>query len=196
MSPNVKSVCVFCGARPGARPEYLQAAKALGALLAERGRTLVYGGASVGLMGALADAALEKGGRVVGVIPQTLVDRELAHAGLSELLIVRNMHERKAMMAAKCDAFVALPGGFGTFEELFEVITWGQIGLHQKPVGLFDVGGYFGAFRQLVDQGVREGFIPAEHAARIAQGPDAAALLERLEQVAPPPGQFFDPRQT
>jgi len=196
VSQKLSSVCVFCGARPGARPEYLEAAMGLGALLARRGVGVVYGGASVGLMGALAKAALDGGGRVVGVIPQKLVERELAHPALSELITVQSMHERKALMGARADAFIALPGGFGTFEELFEVITWSQIGLHHKPIGLLDVGGYFGAFRMLVEQGVREGFIPAEHATRIAQEVAPEVLLERLEERALRPGPFFDPRST
>lgn len=194
---NLRSVCVFCGSRPGARPEYLEAAKALGVLLARRGLTLVYGGASVGMMGVLADAALAAGGRAIGVIPQALRDRELAHAGLTELHVVRNMHERKALMGQHASAFVALPGGFGTYEELFEVITWNQIGLHRKPVGLLDVAGYFHAFRELVRHGVAEGFIPAEHVGTLAVEPRPDALLDALERLAPPPeGQWFDPRKT
>ncbi|HLL53125.1 MAG TPA: TIGR00730 family Rossman fold protein [Myxococcaceae bacterium] len=197
MNHALRSVCVFCGARPGARPHYLEAARTLGVTLAERGITLVYGGASVGLMGAMADAALGKGGTVVGVMPQTLVDREVAHKGLSELHVVQSMHERKALMAQKSDGFIALPGGFGTYEELFEVITWGQIGLHRKPVGLLDVAGYFEGFRHLVKNGVDEGFIPAQHADSLVIEPTPGPLLDRLLQVAPPPsGQWFDPRRT
>ncbi|HZY83935.1 MAG TPA: TIGR00730 family Rossman fold protein, partial [Gemmataceae bacterium] len=134
----MKRVCVFCGSSSGTRPEYAAAARRFGAALAGRGLGLVYGGGHVGLMGALADAVLAAGGEVVGVIPQALVDRELAHGGLTELLVVNTMHERKALMADRADAFAALPGGFGTADELFEILTWAQLGLHAKPVGLLN----------------------------------------------------------
>ena len=141
---ELKSVCVFCGSRTGARPEYLEGARALGTELARRGFTLVYGGTSVGLMGAMADAALAGGGKVIGVLPQVLSDREIAHQGLTELHLVDSMHTRKAMMAELAGAFIAMPGGFGTFEELFEITTWAQLGIHHKPIGLLNVADYYG----------------------------------------------------
>src|SRR5262249_28430263 len=158
----LRRVCVFAGSRPGARPGYLQAATALGRSLGRRGLGLVYGGASVGLMGAGADAGVGAGAEAVGGIPKTLVDKEGAHARLSHLLVVHSMHERKAKMAEMSDAFVALPGGFGTWEELFEVITWGQLGLHHKPVGLLDAEGYYAPLVALVDAAIVEGFIPPD----------------------------------
>src|ERR1700722_1683059 len=139
---QIRSICVFCGSSSGARPEFAASARLLGELLAARGIELVYGAGDVGLMGILADAALTAGGRVVGVIPQALMERELAHHGLSELHVVRTMHERKAMMADRAEAFVALPGGFGTADELFEILTWAQLGIHARPVALLNVAGF------------------------------------------------------
>lgn len=179
-------VCVFCGSKPGRRPEYLEAARELGRALAERGYGLVYGGASVGLMGAIADTVLAEGGEVIGVIPETLVAREVAHHGLSEQHVVKTMHERKALMAERADAFVAMPGGFGTFEELFEVVTWGQLGIHQKPVGLLNVAGYFEALLAMVDRGVEEGFIPNAHRALLCSQADPNDLLDRLSSYQMP----------
>ena len=177
---------VFCGSRDGARPEYRDAAHALGRTLAARGVGVVYGGASVGLMGAVADAALAAGGEVIGVIPRSLVAREIAHAGLTGLHVVDTMHERKARMAAVADAFVALPGGVGTLEELFEVWTWGQLGLHAKPCGLLDVAGYYAPLLAFVDRGVAEGFIrPAQRQTLIVDD-DASRLLDRLAAVTAP----------
>lgn len=177
----MKRVCVFCGSKPGAREAYREAARELGHALVERGYGLVYGGASVGLMGTLAGAVLEKGGEVIGVIPEALLARELAHADLNELHVVGTMHERKALMAAKADAFIAMPGGFGTFEELFEVVTWGQLGIHRKPIGLLDVEGYYDAVLALVDRGVAEGFIPETHRELLLVDAEPRALLDRLE---------------
>jgi len=177
---EVKSVCVFCGSRPGSRPEFLAAATALGAELARRKLTLVYGGASVGLMGALADAVLAGGGRVVGVLPVTLQQREVGHPGLHELHLVNSMHDRKALMAKRADAFIALPGGFGTFEELFEIITWGQLGLHTKPIGLLDVGGYYQPLVAMLHRGVEDGFIPEAQAQPFAVSTSVGELLDRL----------------
>jgi len=177
---EVKTVCVFCGSRPGSRPEFLAAATALGEELARRKLTLVYGGASVGLMGAVADAALAGGGRAVGVLPVTLQQREIGHAGLHELHLVNSMHERKALMAKRADAFIALPGGFGTFEELFEIITWGQLGLHTKPIGLLDVGGYFQPLVAMILRGVEDGFIPEAQARPFAVSASVGELLDRL----------------
>ncbi len=154
----VPRLCVFCGSRVGVRPSYLAAARELGSALARRRLGLVYGGASVGLMGALADAVLADAGEVIGVIPQGVFTREVAHTALTELHVVPSMHARKALMAQKSDAFLALPGGLGTFDELFEILTWKQIGLHAKPIGLLDVDGYFGALGGMLEQAVVEGF--------------------------------------
>jgi uncharacterized protein (TIGR00730 family) len=173
-------VCVFCGSRDGRSPAYLRAAREVGEALGRRGWGLVYGGASVGLMGAVADAALASGAPVVGVIPQSLADREIAHRGLTELVVVDGMHARKAEMAARCDAFLALPGGLGTFEELFEVLTWSLLGLHRKPVGLLDVEGYFSPLLAMVEHGAREGFIRPEHAALLHHATGVDAVLDLL----------------
>ncbi|WP_224245684.1 LOG family protein [Hyalangium gracile] len=178
---DVKTVCVFCGSRPGARPEFLAAARELGEELVRRNLTLIYGGASVGLMGAVADAVLSAGGRAVGVLPFSLQQREIGHQGLHELHLVNSMHERKALMAKRSDAFVALPGGFGTFEELFEIITWGQLGLHAKPIGLLDVGGYFQPLITMVRRGVEDGFIPQAQERPFAVSASASELLDRLQ---------------
>ena len=175
-----KSVCVFCGSAMGNRPEYIDAAVSVGRELAALDLTLVYGAGDVGLMGVLADAALEAGGRVVGVIPNALVAREVAHRGLTELHVVETMHQRKALMADKSDAFLALPGGFGTADELFEILTWAQLGIHRKPIGLLDVAGYFAPLLAWLDLGVREGFLKAKHRALLHVGNDAGGLLARL----------------
>ncbi|MEA2134217.1 MAG: hypothetical protein QOC68_2126 [Solirubrobacteraceae bacterium] len=176
----MKRVCVFSGSSPGADLAYRAAAGDLGRGLAERGIELVYGGAHVGLMGVVADAALEGGGRVVGVIPQSLVDREIAHPGLSDLRVVDSMHERKAQMAELADAFVALPGGVGTLEELFEVYTWNQLGLHAKPLGLFNVRGYFDGLVRFLDHAVAERFVTPAHRAMLLVGQDLGELLDGL----------------
>jgi hypothetical protein len=176
----VKRVCVFSGSSPGADLAYRAAADDLGHGLAERGIELVYGGAHVGLMGVVADAALEGGGRVVGVIPQSLVDREIAHAGLSDLRVVDSMHERKAQMAELSDAVIALPGGTGTLDELFEMFTWSQLGLHRQPIGLLDVEGYWQPLVAFLDHMVQERFIHAEHRDTLLVESDAEALLARL----------------
>jgi uncharacterized protein (TIGR00730 family) len=153
------AVCVFCGSRPGADPRHLADAAWLGQALVARGVTVVYGGASIGLMGALADAALAAGGKVIGVIPRALVDRELAHPGLTELVVVETLHERKAKMMALSDGFVALPGGIGTLDELFEILTWRALGIHAKPIGLLDVRHYYADLLDFLDVGVGDGFI-------------------------------------
>ncbi len=181
-----RSICVFCGSQSGARPEYAEAARTVGRELAARGLELVYGAGDVGLMGILADAALEAGGRVVGVIPNALVAREVAHLGLTELLVVETMHQRKALMADRSDAFLALPGGYGTADELFEILTWAQLGIHHKPVGLLDVAGYFAPLLAWLDLGVREGFLKARHRALLHVGQEPAELIERL-LTSPPP---------
>jgi len=173
-------VCVFCGSSTGVRPAYLETARELGTLLAERRIGLVYGGASVGLMGELADAVLAAGGEAIGVIPGRLLDRELAHAGLTELHVVETMHERKALMARLSDAIVALPGGFGTLDEFFEALTWRQLGLHAKPLALLDVDGFFTPLVALADHLVDEGFVLPEFRAILLVERDAATLLDRL----------------
>ena len=181
----MRSICVFCGANAGRRPAYAAAARAVGALLASRGIELVYGGGRVGLMGVLADAALGGGGRVTGVIPRSLLEKEVGHAGLSELLVVDSMHERKARMAERADAFVALPGGYGTFEELCEVVTWSQLGLHPKACGLLDVEGYYEPLLALFDRAVEEGFVRREHREIVIVERDPEALLDRLARHRP-----------
>jgi uncharacterized protein (TIGR00730 family) len=186
MSGSIRSVCVFCGSSLGQRPEYAAAAAEMGRLLAERGIRLVYGGGNVGLMGVLADAALSAGGQVIGVIPQMLVEKELAHGGLSELRIVGTMHERKALMAELSDAFIALPGGLGTFEELCEVLTWAQLGIHAKAVGCLNVRGYFTAFRVLLDQCIAEGFLRPEQRQLLVGADEAETLLALLEHHPAP----------
>ena len=176
----MRAVCVFCGSRAGARPADRDQAVELGRELAARSLALVYGGASVGLMGAMADAALAAGGRVIGVIPRTLVDRELAHAGLSELHVVDTLHQRKALMAEHADAFVALPGGVGTLDELFEIVTWRVLGLHAKPIGILDPGDYFESLAALLDHMVGEGFLEPGHRMLIAGAARPADLLDQF----------------
>ncbi len=175
----MKSVCVFCGSSPGARAAYADAARALGSAAARHRLTLVYGGSNVGLMRDLADAALDEGGRVVGVIPEQLVGWERAHRGLAELHVVGSMHERKARMIELAEAFVALPGGYGTFDELFEVLTWAQLGLHRKPCGLLNVEGYFDSLVQLVERARQDGFLYAGTAMPLVDT-QAERLLQRL----------------
>lgn len=182
----MRRVCVYCGSSAGGRPEYLAAARELGESLARRGLGLVYGGASVGLMGAVADAALAAGGEAVGVIPEALLARELAHDGLTELHVVASMHERKALMSELADAFVALPGGLGTLEELAETLTWAQLGLHRKPSGLLDVAGYYDALVAFLDHAVREGLLRREHRALLLVADRADELLDRLAGYEPP----------
>jgi uncharacterized protein (TIGR00730 family) len=181
----VKSACIFCGSSPGARPRYTEATEDLGALLVENGITLVYGGASLGLMGRLADTVLSEGGEAIGVMPRALVDREIAHLGLTDLHVVGSMHERKALMAELSDAFVALPGGLGTLDELFEIYTWAQLGLHQKPCGLLNVEGYYDGIAGFLDHAVNERFVRQEHRDILIVEEDPAAMLRRL--------RFFDP---
>jgi uncharacterized protein (TIGR00730 family) len=183
----IRSLCVFCGSSSGHRSNYAEAARRLGAALARRGLELVYGAGHVGLMGVLADAVLAAGGRVVGVIPQSLVERELAHTRLTELHVVRTMHERKALMADRADAFLALPGGFGTADELFEILTWLQLGIHDKPVGLLNVGGYFDPLLAWIDRSVAEGFLREQHRGALLVGEEPEALLDAvLTRPAPP----------
>jgi hypothetical protein len=176
----ISRVLVFCGSSPGARPEYAQEADALGRLLAERGLGLVYGGARVGLMGAVADGALAAGGEVIGVIPRNLVEHEIAHTGLTDLREVATMHERKALMAELSDAVIALPGGTGTLDELFELFTWSQLGLHRMPIGLLDVAGYWQPLLALLDHMVAERLLRAEHRQTLLVDRDAGVLLDAL----------------
>lgn len=178
-------VCVFCGSSAGAGHAYLDAAGELGRELTRRGATLVYGGASVGLMGALADAVLADDGRVIGVVPRRLVERERAHTGLSELRVVGSLHERKAVMAELADGFMALPGGLGTLEELIEVLSWGQLGLHEKPCGLLNVAGYYDSLLSFLDHSVAEGFFGVEHRAELIVERSPAAILDRIERHEP-----------
>jgi uncharacterized protein (TIGR00730 family) len=178
----MKRICVFCGSSPGARPEYRQAAIDFAEVLAARRIGLVYGGASVGLMGAIANKMLACGGEVVGVIPRMLTDREVAHRKLTELYEVNSMHERKAKMAELADGFATLPGGFGTLEEFTEVMSWRLLGLHQKPCGLLNVSGYFDGLLQFLDYAVAQQFIKPAHRANILVEPRPARLIERLEQ--------------
>ena len=178
----MRRVCVYAGSRAGLRPEYVDAARALGTEIARRGIGIVYGGAGVGMMGALADAALDMGGKVIGVAPRRAFPDEVSHASLTEMRIVGSMHRRKAVMTDLSDAFIALPGGFGTLDELFEAITWAQIGLHQKPIGLLNVDGYFDTLLAFVEHALEEGFIGAAHRSLISVEDTPAALLDRLER--------------
>lgn len=182
---SLKSVCVFCGASPGARPIYREAAEQLGRSLAEQGLTLVYGGGAVGLMGLVADAALAAGGEVIGIIPQSLERAEIGHRGLTRLEVVDGMHARKARMAELADAFIALPGGLGTLEELFEVWTWGQLGYHAKPLGLLEVEGFYARLTAFLDHLVAERFVREQHRAILQISESPAELLQRLDAWRP-----------
>ena len=182
----MKRVCVFCGSSPGARPAYTELASRLGSILAGRGMTLVYGGGNVGLMGVLANAVLAGGGNVIGVIPQAMVDLEVAHTGFPDLRIVGSMHERKALMADLADAFIALPGGLGTVEEFCEILTWAQLGMHQKPCGLINVENYFDQLIAFLDDAVRERFVRPEHRAMVLVDSDAERMIDRLQAYRPP----------
>lgn len=183
---SLKRICVFCGSRAGSRPDYAEMATRLGALLAERQIELVYGGGNVGLMGKMADACLEAGGRVIGVIPRALMDWEVGHEGLTRLEVVDSMHTRKARMAELADGFIALPGGLGTLEELFEVLTWAQLGFHTKPVGLLDVAAYYTPLVQWLEAGVREGFLKPENRELLLHADNAVTLLREMGQYHPP----------
>ncbi|AUN95985.1 LOG family protein [Pseudazoarcus pumilus] len=182
----MRSICVYCGSAPGRRPEYAAAARAFGAALARRGLGLVYGGASVGLMGAVADAAIAAGGEVVGVIPESLMKKELAHPNITELIVTRSMHERKTVMADRADGFVALPGGIGTFEELFEIWTWAQLGFHRKPCGVLNVAGYYDGLLGFLDHARDEGLLAPSVRAVLQVADDPDALLERFAAWQPP----------
>jgi uncharacterized protein (TIGR00730 family) len=182
----MKRVCVFCGSSAGNNPAYREMAVAVGGLLARRGIGLVYGGGNVGLMGIVADAALAGGGEVIGVIPHALHEREVAHAGVTDLRVVDSMHTRKAMMAELSDAFIAMPGGVGTFEEFFEAVTWTQLGVHRKPCGLLNVGGFYTPLSAFIDHAVSEGFIKPVHRAIVIVDDDPERLLDTLGNVKLP----------
>lgn len=182
----MKRICVFCGSNPGLRPEYAQAARAMGCALVTRGIGLVYGGGHVGLMGIVADTVLKAGGEAIGVIPEALMRREVGHLGLSELHVVGSMHERKQMMADLSDGFVAMPGGYGTFEEFCEVITWSQLGIHPKPCGLLNVLRFYDPLLAMFDHGVAEGFITPAHRSMVLEEADPNALIERMRGFVPP----------
>ena len=185
----MNKICVFCGTNPGARPEYGAAARRLGMILAEQGIELVYGGASVGIMGELADAVHEHGGHVTGIIPQQLVEKEAAHTGIANLIVVASMHQRKSQMADMSDGFIALPGGIGTLEGLFEILTWAQLGIHAKPSGILNVAGYFDGLTQFLDHAVREGFLTEAHRNAIIVESDSVRLLQRMHAYTPPEGE-------
>jgi hypothetical protein len=192
-----RKICVFTGSRHGVAPAYADAAKELARDLVARGFGLVYGGGNVGLMSVIADTVLELGGHVTGVIPDALVSQEVAHRGLSELRVVHSMHERKALMAELSDGFVALPGGIGTMEEFFEVLSWAQLGLHNKPCGLLNVSAYYDPLIQFLDHAVKQDFLKATHRALLIVEREPAALLDRFEKIlAAPPVKKFDPAIT
>ena len=197
MTPgSLRRLCVFCGSRVGADPRYRHAAEALGRLLVARGIGVVFGGGSIGLMGVVADAALAAGGDVVGVIPHALAARELAHREVADMRVVPSMHARKALMAELSDGFIALPGGLGTFEELFEIATWGQLGIHRKPVGVLNVAGYYDPLTALLDHAVTEGFVSAENRHLVVVAEAAEELLDRLLAHRPPEGpEWITPEQ-
>ena len=182
----MRRLCVFCGSSHGSNPLYRDAALELGRHLASERIGLVFGGGSVGLMGVVADAVLAAGGDVIGVIPHALAERELAHGGVSDMRVVPDMHARKALMAQLSDAFIALPGGLGTFEELFEVATWSQLGIHRKPVGVLNVAGYYDPLVQMLDRAVGEGFVSAENRRLMVVAQTPTGLLEKMQVRRPP----------
>ena len=183
---NFRRICVFCGSYPGVNPAYKNAAAGLARLLADRKIELVYGGGNIGLMGVLADAALEAGGRVIGVIPKSLMAKEVGHQGLTELHVVESMHERKALMADLAEGFIALPGGYGTFEEFCEVVTWSQLGLHAKPCGVLNAEGYYDPLLALFDRAVKDGFLRSDNRTLVLEERDPRRLLEKMSQFRAP----------
>ncbi len=195
---NLKRICVFCGAHFGADPAYRMAAAAFGELLVERGLGLVYGGGNVGLMGVIADTVIAGGGEVIGVIPRSLEDREVAHRGISELQVVDSMHERKRRMYAQADAIVAMPGGIGTFDELFETLTWNQLEIHRKPAGLLNVGGYYDPLIAMLDRAVEQGFVRHAHRRLLVVHETGTGLFEGLaaRRAEPPPEWVRPPYST
>jgi uncharacterized protein (TIGR00730 family) len=182
----MKSITVFCGSSSGFRPEYAEAAKNLARQLVERNIRLVYGGGNIGLMGIIADEVMRRGGAVAGIIPDSLFKKEVGNREITELRVVGSMHERKALMAELADGFVAMPGGIGTFEEFFEILTWAQLGFHEKPCGLLNVAGYYDGLLALCDNAVSEGFLRAVHRALILDDSDAVSLLEKMNNFQPP----------
>jgi len=182
----MKRICVFCGSSPGARREYVQAARQLGRVLAERNLSLVYGGSNVGVMGEVANAALQEGGEVIGVIPEKIAKKGVAHTNLSQLHVVDSMHERKSMMADLADAFIALPGGLGTIEEFFEVLTWAQLGIHRKPCGLLDVCRYYNKLLDFLDHAVSQRFLKKEHRSMVLVAETPEMLLQQLQEYQMP----------
>jgi uncharacterized protein (TIGR00730 family) len=193
----MRRVCVYAGSNPGSHPAYTEAARALAVELAERGIGLVYGGGKVGLMGVIADTVLAAGGEAIGVMPQALIDREIGHPRLTELKVVGSMHERKAQMAELADAFIALPGGIGTLEELIEVYTWSQLGIHDKACGVLNVRGYYDGLATFLDHAVQEGFLRAQHRAVLSVAEDPAELLDALAAFEPPRvGKWLELDQT
>lgn len=191
----MKSLCVYCGSSVGASPSYADAARLLAKVFVDSNISLVYGGGKVGLMGVIADEVLRLGGEATGVIPKALMDKEVGHGGLTRLHIVKDMHERKAMMAGLSDGFIAMPGGIGTLEELFEIFTWSQLGLHDKPIGLLNVGGFYNGLTAFLQHVVDEKFLKAEQASLLIHESDPALLVARLKSHVPQPhDKLFDPR--
>jgi uncharacterized protein (TIGR00730 family) len=182
----IKSICVFCGSNTGSGDAYAQAARDLAQAIVAGGMRLVYGGGNIGLMGVLGEAALAAGGHVTGVTPRRLLEKEVVHKGLTELRVVGSMHERKALMAELSDAFIALPGGLGTFEEMFEVLTWAQLGFHRKPCGMLNIAGFYDGLTAFLDHAVAQRFVKAEHRAMLLVDTDAAQLVSRLQTHRPP----------
>ena len=183
---KMNRICVFCGTNPGSRPDYGAAARQLGQMMAEQGIELVYGGASVGIMGELADSVQEHGGHVTGIIPQQLMEKEAAHTGIGNLIVVASMHQRKSQMADMSDGFLAMPGGIGTLEGFFEILTWGQLGIHAKPAGILNVEGYFDSLTGFLDHAVQEGFLTETHRNAIVVESDARQLLEHMRAYTAP----------
>jgi uncharacterized protein (TIGR00730 family) len=183
---DLRSVTVYCGSNAGADPAYAEATRTLARVLVEADIRIVYGGAALGLMGVLADTAMEAGGEVIGVMPQRLIDREIGHRGLKDLRVVSSMHERKALMAELADGFIALPGGIGTLEELIEVYTWSQLGIHRKPLGVLNVNGYYDSLAAFLDHAVRQRFLPAQHREVLIFEPDPETLLDRMAGAEAP----------
>jgi uncharacterized protein (TIGR00730 family) len=194
--PELRRICLYAGSSPGADPAYAEAAATLARILAERGIGIAYGGAGVGLMGVLADTAMESGGEVIGVLPRALASREIGHRGLTRLEIVETMHERKARMADLSDAFIALPGGLGTLEEVVEALTWTMLGIHSKPVGLLSVGGYYEPLEAVLDQAHEQGFLRPEHRGIVISDDDPGDLLERLGEWEPVHASRWTPAET
>lgn len=194
---KIKSICVYCGSSPGRLDAYATAARALATSLVEQNIRLVYGGANVGIMGLLADTVLQLGGEVVGVIPEALVQKEVAHTGLTKLYVTQSMHERKTLMAELSNGFIALPGGIGTLEELFEVWTWAQLGFHDKPCGLLNIEGYFDSLALFLDHAVAEQFVKQPHRSMLIVESDPEAILERFRNYTPPVvGKWLEKRGT